>query len=140
MSKQADAFNRTRLSHFINSSGGRVFRLVAGLGFLTTGLVFRDHALGVGALAWSVLPLSAAAFDVCWISALLGGPIEGADLETARRLVRGSTGVDRAIDLARSYIDDAVEAVATLGDTPAAVALAGSAEHLLVDVEAALAA
>ncbi len=74
------------------------------------------------------------------LATLLGGPIDGGDLDTARRLVRGSSGVDRAIDLARSYIDDAVSTVAPLGATPSAVALAASAEHLLVDVEAVLAA
>jgi heptaprenyl diphosphate synthase len=74
------------------------------------------------------------------LTVLLGGPIRDRDLDSARRLVRGSGGVDRAIDRARTYIDDAVRAVEPLGATPAAVALAGSAEHLLVDVEAVLAA
>jgi geranylgeranyl pyrophosphate synthase len=74
------------------------------------------------------------------LSALLGGPIDGGDLDSARRLVRASNGVDRAVDLARSYIDDAVEVLAPLGGTPSAVALAGAAGHLLVDVEAVLAA
>jgi heptaprenyl diphosphate synthase len=74
------------------------------------------------------------------LATLLGGPIDGGDLDTARRLVRGSTGVDRAIDLARDYISAAVSTVAPLGATPSAIALAGSAEHLLLDVEAVLAA
>jgi heptaprenyl diphosphate synthase len=74
------------------------------------------------------------------LAVLLGGPIEGGDLDSARRLVRASTGVDRAIDVARTFIDEAVAAVASLDATPSAVALAGSAEHLLVDVEAVLAA
>jgi heptaprenyl diphosphate synthase len=74
------------------------------------------------------------------LAVLLGGPIDGGDLDSARRLVRASTGVERAIDLARSYVDDAVAAVAPFGATPSAVALAGAAEHLLVDVEAVLAA
>ena len=71
---------------------------------------------------------------------LLGGPIEGDDLDVARRLIRDSNGVDRSIDLARAFVDDAVKAVAPLGGTPAGAALAGAAEHLLVDVEAVLAA
>jgi heptaprenyl diphosphate synthase len=74
------------------------------------------------------------------LSALLGGPIDGADLDAARRLVRVSSGVDRAIDLARSYIDDAIKAVAPIEHNPAGAALAGSAQHLLVDLEAVLAA
>jgi heptaprenyl diphosphate synthase len=74
------------------------------------------------------------------LAVLLGGPIDGGDLESARRLVRGSEGVDRAIEVARSYIDDAVRALEPLGATPAAEALAGSATHLLVDLEAVLVA
>lgn len=74
------------------------------------------------------------------LAVLLGGPIDGRDLETARRLVRDSTGVERSIDLARRYIDDAIAAVEPLGATPAAHALAASAAHLLVDVEAVLVA
>jgi len=70
------------------------------------------------------------------LATLLGGPIGGDDLETARRLVRTSHGVDRSIDLARTYIDQAIEALAPLGRTPSALALAGAATHLLVDVEA----
>ena len=74
------------------------------------------------------------------LGTLLGGPIDGADLDTARRLVRTSTGVEKSIDLARRYIDDAVEALAPFGATPSAVALAGAATHLLVGVEEVLAA
>jgi heptaprenyl diphosphate synthase len=70
------------------------------------------------------------------LAVLLGGRIEGDDLESARRLVRGTEGVERAIEVARSYIDDAIRAVEPLGATPSAVALAGSAAYLLVDLEA----
>jgi hypothetical protein len=72
-----EAFNRSAFSHWINSPAGRVFRLVAGAGFLAVGLANREHPLGLASLAWSVLPLSAAAFDVCYISAALGGPLTG---------------------------------------------------------------
>ena len=74
------------------------------------------------------------------LGALLGGPIDGADLDTARGLVRTSTGVKQSIQLARRYVDDAVEALAPFGGTPSAVALAGAATHLLVGVEEVLAA
>ncbi len=75
-----EAFNRSAFSRFINSPAGRVFRLVAGAGFLSVGLIYRGHALGVLSMAWSVLPLSAGAFDVCFISAVLGGPLSGATI------------------------------------------------------------
>ncbi len=71
---------------------------------------------------------------------LLGGPITGADLDTARRLVRSSTGVDRSVDLAREYVERVVASLDLLDGTPTSVALAGAAHHLLVDVEALLAA
>ena len=77
MGSLAASFNQSGFSRFLNSPAGRIFRLVAGMGFLILGLVFRDHLLGVLSLVWSVLPLSAGAFDVCYISAALGGPLSG---------------------------------------------------------------
>jgi hypothetical protein len=76
----ADAFNHSWFSRFINSQAGRVFRLVAGTGFLVVGYLFRDHPLGVISMAWSALPLSAGALDLCYISAVLGGPLSGAKI------------------------------------------------------------
>ncbi|HET9980926.1 MAG TPA: hypothetical protein VFQ32_10810 [Ktedonobacterales bacterium] len=77
MGSLAASFNQSGFSRFLNSPAGRIFRLVAGMGFLILGLVFRDHLLGVLSLVWSVLPLSAGAFDICYISAALGGPLSG---------------------------------------------------------------
>jgi hypothetical protein len=74
------AFNRSGFSHFINSGAGRIFRLAAGTAFLVVGYLYRDHPLGVASMVWSVLPLSAGAFDLCFISAVLGGPISGAKI------------------------------------------------------------
>jgi len=73
-----ETFNRSRFSHFINSPRGRIFRVVAGAAFLTVGFVFRHHSLGVLSMLWSVLPLTAGLFDVCYISVALGGPFSGA--------------------------------------------------------------
>ena len=72
-----ESFNRSGFSKFLNSLSGRVFRLVAGAGFLLVGYLYRNHLPGVLCIAWSVLPLSAGAFDVCYISAALGGPLSG---------------------------------------------------------------
>ena len=76
----AESFNRSWFSRFINSSAGRVFRLVAGTLFLVVGYVYRDHPLGVISMVWSVVPLSAGVFDLCFISAILGGPLSGAKI------------------------------------------------------------
>lgn len=77
------AFNHSRFSQSINSSRGRIFRLAAGAMFLVVGYVYREHAAGVAAMIWSVLPLSAGALDLCYISALLGGPVSGAKIRSA---------------------------------------------------------
>jgi len=73
-----ETFNRSRFSHFINSLPGRIFRAVAVAAFLIVGFVFRHHVLGVLSMLWSVLPLTAGLFDVCYISVALGGPFSGA--------------------------------------------------------------
>jgi len=69
------------------------------------------------------------------LRALLGRPIEGADLERARDLVRASDGVAQSIDVARGYVAEAVAALEPYGDRPAAVALRGAAEHLIVELD-----
>ncbi len=75
-----EAFNRSGFSRFMNSSAGRAFRLVAGLGFLAVGYMYRADTFGVILMAVSLLPLSAGLFDVCVISAVLGGPLSGAKI------------------------------------------------------------
>jgi hypothetical protein len=77
-----EAFNRSSFSKFINGPAGRIFRLVAGTGFLLVGYIYRDHALGMLFMAWSVLPLSAGAFDICYVSAVLGGPLSGTKIRS----------------------------------------------------------
>ena len=86
----AERFNATGFSRWINGPGGRAFRLVAGTAWLVLGLVFHDHWWGIAAMAWSVLPLTAGVFDVCWVSAALGGPLRGRairDTQTVRTQV-----------------------------------------------------
>jgi hypothetical protein len=82
MSRLEEAFNRSGSSRFINSPAGRIFRVVAGLGFLVVGYVYRGHALGALSMVWSVFPLSAGVFDICYISAALGGPLSGAKIRS----------------------------------------------------------
>jgi len=82
MGRSEEAFNRSGFSRFLNSPAGRIFRVVAGLGFLVVGYVYRGHALGVVSMVWSVSPLSAGVLDICYISASLGGPISGAKIRS----------------------------------------------------------
>ena len=87
--RRAEAFNQSGFSRFINSPAGRVFRLVAGTAFLVAGYAYRDRPLGVLSMIWSAFPLSAGAFDVCYISALLGGPLHGSKIRGLQRSWRG---------------------------------------------------
>ena len=73
----AAQFNATGFSRWINGSSGRAFRLLAGTAFLVLALTFRGHWWGIAAGVWSFFPLSAGLFDICWISAALGGPLSG---------------------------------------------------------------
>lgn len=75
-----ERFNRSPFSHFLNSASGRGFRVVAGAAFLAVGYVFRTHPLGVLSMLWSIFPLTAGGLDVCYISAVLGGPFSGATI------------------------------------------------------------
>lgn len=81
-----EAFNQTGFSKFLNSPAGRIFRFVAGAAFLVVGYAYRHHVLGVSAMAWSVFPLSAGAFDICFISAVLGGPLSGATIRSKHKI------------------------------------------------------
>jgi hypothetical protein len=74
----ATRFNVSAFGQWINSPVGRVFRIVAGAGFLVLGLALGSTPAGVAAVAWGLAPLSAGLLDVCWISASLGGPLRGA--------------------------------------------------------------
>ena len=75
-----ESFNRSGFSKFLNSPAGRIFRVAAGAAYLVIGYMYRDHALGKLSMAWGVLPLSAGVFDVCFISAALGGPFSGPEI------------------------------------------------------------
>lgn len=77
MSRLEEVFNRSGFSRFLNSRAGRIVRLVSGTAFLVVGFVYRGDTLGVLSMMWGIFPLSAGAFDVCYISVMLGGPFAG---------------------------------------------------------------
>ena len=78
-----ESFNQSGFSKFLNSLTGRILRLVAGIGFLVVGYIYRDYTLGVISMVWGVLPLSAGVFDICYISAALGGPLSGKKIRSS---------------------------------------------------------
>ncbi len=70
-------FNESSFSHFLNSPSGRVFRIAVGIAFIVVGFFYRSHTLGILAIIWGFFPLSAGAFDVCYMSFIFGGPLSG---------------------------------------------------------------
>jgi hypothetical protein len=81
----AGAFNRSLFSRFINSSPGRVFCLIVGTGFFVVGYLFREYALGVISIVFSLLPLSAGVFDLGYVRAILSDPFSGAKIRELER-------------------------------------------------------
>ena len=95
------------------------------------------HDIAEGTYNLPVLRALAAGDD--GLRALLGGPVDGAELEAAVGMVRASVGVEQSVEVARGYVAKAVDTVAPFGERPAAIALAGAAKHLLAEVDAVIA-
>ncbi len=62
---------------------------------------------------------------------LLGGPVEGDDLDFARSLVRSDGAVLAAVDVANAYVADAVTSLATIPPSPATGFLTAMARRLV---------
>jgi len=77
--------------------------------------------------------------DADRLGELLGGPVDGTDLDEARRIVRGSGQVGAALDTARAYAAEAAATLAGVADTEAGIALVAASDHLLETVQAAAA-
>ena len=65
---------------------------------------------------------------------LLGGPLEQPERDKARDIVRESSGVAEAVAVGRRYADEAVAALAPLGESPVAASLASLGHSLLDDL------
>lgn len=74
---KAEKFNRSQFSRWLNSGTGRLFRIFAGAMFLIVGIVYYPSPLAIVSIIWSIFPLSAGLFDLCYISLALGGPFQG---------------------------------------------------------------
>jgi Protein of unknown function (DUF2892) len=74
----AESFGRSKFAQFINSPAGRLARLVIGVGLVAWGYTQRGTGTGLVYMAVGLVLLAAGAFNLCLISALLGGPISGA--------------------------------------------------------------
>ena len=75
----AESFGRSGFARFINSGIGRVIRIVAGLAIIWAGYSMAG-TLGTVLIVVGLVPLAAGIFNLCLISALLGGPLSGSGM------------------------------------------------------------
>jgi hypothetical protein len=74
----AESFGQSGFAQFINSPAGRIARIVVGLGLIAWGYFHSTGAAAVIFIVVGLVPLVAGLFNLCIISALLGGPLSGA--------------------------------------------------------------
>lgn len=77
------AFAQSGFAQFITSDARRAVRVAAGLALIGAGVARRDSAAGAGLMIAGVVPLAAGAFDLCLLSPLFGGPLDGAKVRAA---------------------------------------------------------
>lgn len=80
----SQSFAQTGFARFINSPAGRVVRILAGLGLIGWGYFQSGGPAGMILIVIGLIPLVAGLFNLCIISALLGGPIRGADVAKSK--------------------------------------------------------
>lgn len=73
----AESFGRSGFARFINTPVGRIARVVVGAGLIWWGSTRLGGAMGIVVIIVGLVPLVAGLFNLCLISALLGGPISG---------------------------------------------------------------
>ncbi len=96
------------------------------------------HDLVEGVYTLPVLrALAAGGPDADRLGELLGQPLEGAELDEARSIVRSSGQVDAALASARDFAHQAADALAEVADTEAGTALVAASDHLLESVRVA---
>ena len=73
----AASFGRSGFARFINTTAGRITRIVGGLGLIGWGYTLLPELSGILLIAGGLIPFIAGSFHMCLISAMLGGPISG---------------------------------------------------------------
>ncbi len=81
--------------------------------------------------------LAAGGADADQLAGLLGAPLSDAQRDEARSLVRASGQVDGALDVARSYADDAAAALEEVAGSEAGAALIAASDYLIDAVRVA---
>jgi Inner membrane protein YgaP-like, transmembrane domain len=67
-------------AQFMSSGLGRGLRIVAGIMLIAVGLAVVGGTGGIVLAVVGLVPLLAAAFDVCLFAPLFGAPLKGADV------------------------------------------------------------
>lgn len=79
------SFAESGFAQFMSTPAGRVVRVVVGLALIAWGFAERGSATGIVLMIVGLIPLTAGAFDLCYISVLLGGPIAGREIRACGR-------------------------------------------------------
>lgn len=79
------SFAQSGFAQFMSSAAGRIARIVAGLVLIGWGYSMSGETLGLVLMVVGVVPLVAGALDLCFISALLGGPMAGSAIRAAKK-------------------------------------------------------
>lgn len=80
----AESFAKSGFAQFINTPIGRIVRILAGLGLIVWGYTQRADTVGIILILVGLVPLAAGIFNLCLISAMLGGPISGARIAKSK--------------------------------------------------------
>jgi hypothetical protein len=73
----AESFGQSGFARFINSTAGRVLRAAVGIAVICWGYTQRGSTTGLILIVVGLVPLAAGTFNLCLVSALLGGPLFG---------------------------------------------------------------
>jgi hypothetical protein len=78
------SFAESGFAQFMSSPAGRIVRVIAGLAIILWGYTARGTSLGIVLMIIGLVPLIAGAFDLCFFSALFGGPMGGARIRALK--------------------------------------------------------
>lgn len=84
MAERRRGFETTGFAQFLASPAGRLLRGAVGVAMIGGGIAWGDTE-GTALAISGAIPLSAAVLDLCYVSALMGGPIRGEDIRAAGR-------------------------------------------------------
>ena len=79
-----DSIVQSGFARFVATPSGRLGRVLVGMALMAWGYMGRDSTTGIVFLLFGLVPLATGAFDLCVITALLGGPMHGAEIRNRR--------------------------------------------------------